>query len=164
MSKNESGLFVDQAGVEGGFADRAAEKMSGSHDVIQHEDDLSPAVKARLTEVVRDLRGAWLDGPALHWEHIHAIDPMTHTGLDKRVTASLRDGFLCFSQFLAGLEQLLLDCEQLGADRCERFLRLEKLVVHFADLGLQNGFVSDGKDALADVVGASDSANRCGDR
>jgi hypothetical protein len=80
--------------------------------LVAHQHGLSAVVKARLAEVVQGLRADWLAGPALRWEQIHPIHEMACTDIDKRVSAALRDAFFGFSQFLCGLEVLLLEIEE----------------------------------------------------
>jgi hypothetical protein len=159
-SDNSSG---NQASVEARFANSTTKIGCGAAAlddprIFQSENDLSPVVKARLTDVVRGLRASWIAGPASFWGDIYTINPMSVTGLDQRVTSPLRDSFLCFSQFLAGLEQLLLDCDQLGAEREERFLSLEKLVVHRDSRFFQESIIPTRDDPFADVLGCVDGA------
>lgn len=161
MSKSDSELPSESC-IKGCFADRTHQVGIGLREVFQDQDDFSPAVKARLANVVRDLRAAWLAGPALLWEDIHHIYPVSRTGLDKRVSSTLRDSFLGFSQFIAGLEQLLLDTKQMGTEKRESFLRLQKLIVHLNNCGFQNGIVSSSNSTAADSLGGTDSTEGSG--
>ena len=98
---------------------------------VHLEDGFDPLIKARLAQVVKNLRGDWIAHIATHWGDIHPICEHAVGDLDKRVVSSLRDGFLCFSQFLCNFELFLLESEKLGVVPEESVLRLEKFIIEF---------------------------------
>lgn len=114
--------------IQGDFADGASPEPS----VIPSgstEHRLDPLVEARLTEVVKRLRAAWLAGPALLWGDVHPIQEIARTDFEQRVAATLSDGFFQFSQFLAGFEVLVLHLEHRGVVSEQSLLGLQQLIV-----------------------------------
>ena len=147
-----------------GFADRAIQPTVGAHKHIFLENNLSPAVEARLTDVMQRLRAAWIAGPALIWSDIHPINEMPLREFEKRVATTLRQGFFEFSQFLSGFEVLLLQAHQLRVVREEAVLGLEQLLV---DLTHRNGDlveISKANRRLAELLCSCDCCRSDGNK
>lgn len=120
------------------------------------QDHLSPIVEARLTDVVRRLRCAWIAGPALLWHDICAIRELVGSDLDKRVAATVEDGFFEFSQFLAGLEVFVLKLEQLRVVGEQPLLSLEQLRVEVHNGPRKLIEISNAQRGLSELLGSSD--------
>ncbi|WP_157128485.1 hypothetical protein [Cupriavidus sp. USMAA2-4] len=72
--------------------------------------------------------------------------------LEKRIATAIEQGFLQFSQLLAGLEVILLEGEKLGVVREESILGLEQLFVHLTDDRRELVGVPDPNGGPADVL------------
>ena len=101
----------------------------GAPDGAGLEYRLSALVEARLAEVVQGLRADWIAGGARRWGELYPIRELVLTEVDQRVAGALVQGFLQFSQFLAGFEVFLLELKELGVVREQTILSLEKLLV-----------------------------------
>lgn len=116
------------------FADGTLHQTGCGAEIGVHlEDGFDPLVKARLTQVVKNLRGDWIAHVATHWGDIHPIGVHAVGDFDKRIAAALSEGFLCFSQFLCCFELFLLESEKLGIVTEESVLRLEKFIIEFCN-------------------------------
>lgn len=136
---------------------------SGAEPALEDDLRLSWAIKALLTDVVIRLRESWIAGPAKCWGGIYPISELASTELDKRVAAAVCEGFSNFSQFLCGLEVLMLQRVDGSAEFEQTLLGIEQLFVHGPNYFHRLGFVSDGQGSLAEVDGAIDSGNCTGD-
>jgi hypothetical protein len=123
------------------------------------EHHLSPFVEASLAYVVGILHNAWLDGPAKTWGAVHSVRPLAVTCLDKRVSATIREGFVCFSQLILNLKQLLLENRELGVVSEERILCLEKLVGNSGTLFGDESPITDGNSTASHVPCGIDGCN-----
>lgn len=99
----------------------------------QHGLSAGASVEARLAEVVHRLCSLWFAGPAAVWSDIHPISEVACIDLEKRIAVALKGGFFHFSQFLCGLEMLLLKSKHGGLELEQSILGIEKLVVDLAD-------------------------------
>ena len=113
------------------LADGAIHEISRPHISMHSENSLDPSIEARLTDVVKNLRGKWVEHIAAYWGDIHPICESSVGDFDKRISTTIRQGFLCFSQFLCCLELFLLDSKKFGIVTEERVLRLEKFIIEF---------------------------------
>ena len=120
----------DQVGEKVVIATRASQQGQIGVAVVPEHGQLSPYVEARLTDVVGRLRRAWVKDCAALWADIYPISPLALTCLDQHVILALREKFVGFSQFVVGLEHLLLQAKQLGVVREEGLLGLQELVIH----------------------------------
>ncbi len=136
---------------------------SGAEPALQDNLVLTWAVKALLTDVVIRLRGAWVAGPAKCWGGIYPISQLAVTDLDKRVAAALCEGFSNFSEFLCGMEVLMLQRVDGSAEFEKTLLGIEQLFVHGPDYVHRFGLVSDGHSPLAEVDGAIDGSDCASD-
>lgn len=104
----------------------------GLHPV---KNDLSPTVEAHLADVVLRLRQSWIVGPARLWFEVcpRAVDENAGTDFEKRVLSTLGEGFLHFSQLLAGFEFFLLHRHKLSVVSDETFLGFEELLVQLSN-------------------------------
>ena len=93
---------------------------------IHAEHRLDPSVETRLTEVVLRLRDSWLSSCALQWSDVHSVHEVARNDLEKRIAATLSNGFFEFSQLLCGLEVLLLQSQKLSVVREQPLLGLEQ--------------------------------------
>lgn len=146
---------LDVASADDGRTD-GAPKVVITIGLPELENNFSPIVEARLADVMRRLRSAWLAGPALCWGDVHSVCPLATTDVDKRVSTALRDGFFSFSQFLCGLEQLLLEFKQLGVVREQSILSLEQLIVHPRNLCGDEIPVAHSESTTSNVFGSFD--------
>jgi len=145
------------------FAGRAEPTCTPSSclsKVLQDNLRLTRAFEARLTHIVLGLRGDWLAGPAARWPSICSQNELAVTDIEKRVATAIRKSFFCFSQFLCGLEVLLLEIQQLGVVCEEALLSIEKLFVHRHHHFGQLVGITDADGSLADIDGNAKSANR----
>lgn len=102
---------------------------------VQHQDGLGAAyVPTLLTEVVLRLRKHWLDGCAQDWGIVRSVRHLPLPDFDQRVAAALGQGFTHFSQFLAGLEVLLLQRQKFSAEAEQTLLGVEQHVVELRKL------------------------------
>lgn len=123
-------LSSDQVGDKVVIATGASQQGHVGVAVVPQHGQLSPYVEARLTDVVGRLRSAWVKDCAVLWADIYPISKLTLTCLDEHVVLALREKFVGFSQFVVGLEHLLLQAKQLGVVREEGLLSLQELVIH----------------------------------
>lgn len=133
------------------FADRASGAVYGD---VQHS--LDPLIEARLTDIVLRLRSAWVGGVAHFWGEIHPIRMEPIGDAEKRIAATLCQGFFEFSQFLAAFEVFLLQAHQLGVVSEQAVLGLEKLVVDLRHSRCNLVEVSDTQCCLPNIFGGVD--------
>lgn len=143
-------------------ANRAAETLHKEaieldNSLVKHR--LDSLVEAGLADVVKRLRASWIAGPALLWGDVHPIREVSRGEFDQRVAATLVDGFLNFSQFLAGFEVLILELEKRGVVTEQSLLGLEKRVVHGGNFFGHKVEVPNAAECFGDVSG---DANGCG--
>lgn len=122
---------------------------------------LDPLVEARLADIVGRLRAAWILHLADFWTDIHLVDVDSSSDLEKRVSTALRKGFLHFSQLLCGLELLLRERVDLGAETVERLLSIEKLLVELGNDRSNLIEVAKSDRCLAEFPGGGNGAD-CG--
>ncbi|QDL55324.1 hypothetical protein [Rhodoferax aquaticus] len=132
--------------------------------VFKPHDDLRPAIETLLTDVVKGLRRDWLVTSAHRWGQLYPISEVAHTGLEKDVTTFVRQLFCRYSQLVAGLEMYLLQLQQGGVVRQEALLRLQELVIHFADLDAKHRTVSQCNSPIADLYGCPNCGHRTADK
>lgn len=130
---------------------------------LQDDLVLSRPVEALLTDVVIRLRESWVAGPAKCWGGIHPISELAVTDGDKRVAAALCEGFFQFSQFLCGLEFLLLQRVQGTAEFEQTLLGVEKLFVHGHNYFFRLGRIAEAERILAQINGSVDGADGSSD-
>lgn len=130
---------------------------------LQHDLVLSPAIEALLADVVIRLRESWISGPAQCWGAIHPICKLAVGQSEKRVAVALCEGFSQFSQFLCGLEVLLLQREKGSAEFEQTLLSVEKLFVHGPNYFLRLGIVPEGNRAPAERDGGVDRSESSAD-
>ena len=85
------------------------------------ENRLSPAVEARLTQVVRSIFAALSGG-------FEGIDKEAHTEFDKLVVGSILESALKFQQFSFAYSQLLLNLDVSGVVSDEGVLQFKQLI------------------------------------
>lgn len=149
--------------VDPRIADAAGPSVSKHMESPEVEHHLSPIVEARLTEVVTQLRSAWLAGPALLWECIHPIHEVARSDFERRVAATLAGGFFQFSQFLAGYEVLALQLKERGVVSEQTLLGLEKLLQKSRGSLADEGRVAQGAHSFGDVSRGSDRGSDAAD-
>lgn len=132
--------------------------------VLLLEDGFDSFVEARLTEIVHRLRGSWIGGPAGLWGDIHAIHNDVRGQLEKRVTATLREGFLQFSQLLCGFEVLLLKLHELRVVREQSVLGLEQLLVDLSDSSGRLIEIAERQSRLTNLLRGLERADGDADR
>lgn len=155
-------LSNDEVSKNPGLAGRTAQ--SGSLlGVLEPQDDLSPPIKALLTNVVQGLRRDWLASSALRWDQLYPISELANTRLEKHITSFLRELFCSYSQLIGGIEMHLLQIEQGGVVREEALLRLKQLVIHPRDLASYQCGIAHRQRVAADInsglEGRSSSGN-----
>lgn len=146
---------------KGHLATGALEVTTTAQHPSALQDDLvlSRPVEALLTDVVIRLRESWVAGPAKCWGGIHPISELAVTDGDKRVAAAFCEGFSNFSQFLCGLEVLMLQRVDGSAEFEQTLLGIEQLFVHGPDYVHRLGLVPDGQRTLSEIDGAIDSGD-----
>ncbi len=123
------------ASAEVDLADRAVQEDGAEHFFL-HENALDSLVEAGLTNVVLRLRQSWIAGPAGLWGDIHPIHEDARGEFEQGVATALRERFFQFSQFLAGLEVVLLERQQLRVVAKQPLLGAERaLALHEALIG-----------------------------
>lgn len=89
------------------------------------------AIPTDLAEMVLMLRDFWIALPASIG--VHHVCESAVSDIDKRIAVLLRDGFFEFSQFLCGLEVVVLELQQHGVVSEQALLSSEKLLVDLRD-------------------------------
>jgi hypothetical protein len=146
--RQDDGTFAQRAQQHGALFPAQTNVSTG-----ESKNGFSPLVEAGLTDVVRRLRTAWLIGPAQLWDEVYPICKVPLGDLDKRVAVELRDGFLQFSQLLAGFEILRLELEHGGVVREQSVLGLEQLFVQGRHTFGDEVEVADPDHGLGHVAG-----------
>ena len=113
--------------------------------------------------MVLNLRASWIAGPAMHWLDVCAVGERAGSNFDKRIAATLRDGFFCFSQLLCGLEVLLLQSQQLGVVPEESLLGVEKLVVQLGNDRRDLIEIANAQRGLTELLRCSNGTVQAGD-
>lgn len=131
---------------------------------LQNDLRLSRPIETLLTDVVLRLRQSWISGPAKCWGGVYPISELAISEGEKRVSAALCEGFSQFSQFLCGLEVLLLQRANGSAEFEEALLGIEKLFVHGPNYFRRLGVVPHGDSSLADIDSTADGTHGGGDQ
>ena len=151
-------------GIPTGRANPVSIRSGSGREELQDNLRLSGPVEALLTDVVLRLRQSWINGPAKCWSGVHPISELAISEGEKRVSAALCEGFSQFSQFLCGLEVLLLQRANGSAEFEETLLGVEKLFVHGPNYFRRLGVVPHGDSSFADINGTADGPHGSGDQ
>lgn len=132
---------------------------------LQDDFNAVRAIETLLTDVVLRLRRTWCAGPAECWSSVAGIREIAVEDLNKRVAATVYEGFVQFSDFLCGLEILLTQHKQGSADFLEALGKLEEFVIHSPLYVLRQNLISarqKGFKKIAQAVRAGDGSTDSG--
>lgn len=125
------------------------------------QDDFSAvrAIETLLTDVVLRLRKTWCAGPAECWGSVASIRELAVEDRDKRVAATVYEGFVQFSDFLCGLEVLVTQHAKGSADFEKTLRGVEEFVIHSPLYVLRQNFISARQEGFKKIAQAVHAGN-----